>query len=401
MNSKLLGGILLVIGTTIGAGMLALPVATAQLGFWGSSLLLISSWIIMAICAFLFLEVNLWLPPNSNLVSMAGATLGRAGQALTWVVYLVLLYSILSAYISGGGDLFHYILASGGIKMPTAVASIVFTCAFGAVVYLGIRAVDYVNRGLMFGKLGALVILILLIMPFVSSVNLDSGQLKYITSPLSITVTAVAFGCLMIIPSLRTYFGENMADLRKAILIGTLIPLICYIAWDMVIMGVVPLDGPSGLKALLHADGANSGLVSTLTSILNKETITKIAKFFTAICMATSFLSVSLSLSDFLSDGLSIAKRGMGHAVIMAGTFLPPLLVVIFYPDAFLRGMEYAGISIVILMMLLPPIMVWRGRYSTDLATVEGYRVGGGKMLLGLLIAVAAVTVYMALRGLI
>src|SRR3990167_1302438 len=149
MKSKLLGGILLVVGTTIGAGMLALPVATAELGFWGSIVLLISSWAIMTACAFLFLEVNLWLPPNSNLVSMAGATLGKWGQAVSWVVYLALLYSILSAYIAGGSDLFHYILGTAGIHLPNSASAALFTVLFGSVVYLGIRCVDYVNRGLM------------------------------------------------------------------------------------------------------------------------------------------------------------------------------------------------------------------------------------------------------------
>ena len=88
MSSKLFGGILLVIGTTIGAGMLALPVATAQLGFLGSVVLLTACWGIMTACAFLFLEVNLWLPPNSNLISMAGLTLGKAGQSVVWVVFI-------------------------------------------------------------------------------------------------------------------------------------------------------------------------------------------------------------------------------------------------------------------------------------------------------------------------
>src|SRR3990167_7496944 len=247
MNSKLLGGILLVVGTTIGAGMLALPVATAQLGFFGSLVLLITCWAIMTACAFLFLEVNLWLPPNSNLISMAGATLGKTGQSIAWVVYLLLLYSILCAYIAGGGDLFHYMLSKSGIEISPAVASILFTFLFGIVVYLGIRCVDYVNRGLMFGKLGALFLLIIFITPFVSGANLSGGQFKYITSPTSVTVAAVSFGSLMIIPSLRTYFGDDIKSLRKAIFFGTLIPLICYILWDAAIMGVIPVNGVLGL----------------------------------------------------------------------------------------------------------------------------------------------------------
>lgn len=390
MNSKLLGGILLVVGTTIGAGMLALPVATAQLGFWGSVLLLFGCWGIMTACAFLFLEVNLWLPPNSNLVSMAGATLGKPGQLVAWIVYLVLLYSILCAYIAGGGDLFHYILATSGIQIPLPWASALFTVLFGTVVYLGIRSVDYVNRGLMFGKMGALLLLICLVLPFISAANLSSGEFKNIVAPSSLTVTAVSFGCLMIIPSLRTYFGEDVKTLRKAIMIGTLIPLVCYIIWDMVIMGVIPLDGAPGLRTMLHSNSTNSDMVAALTSILQKDNVTLIAKFFTSICMATSFLSVSLSLSDFLSDGFGVKKQGvMGNVLVLGATFLPPIALVLFYPNAFMLGLEFAGISVFILMILMPPLMTWAGRYRKEFAR-HHYQVPVNKILLVFLVAFAS-----------
>ncbi|MBX3708195.1 MAG: tryptophan/tyrosine permease [Gammaproteobacteria bacterium] len=390
MNSKLIGGVLLVVGTTIGAGMLALPVATAQLGFWGSLVLLISCWGIMTACAFLFLEVNLWLPPNSNLVSMAGATLGKTGQGITWVVYLVLLYSILCAYIAGGGDLFHYILTTGGIKISQSLASILFTVLFGMVVYCGIRSVDYVNRGLMLGKMGALFLLICLIFPFISSTNLSNGEFKHIIAPSSLTVTAVSFGCLMIIPSLRTYFDADVKTLRKAILIGTLIPLICYIAWDMVIMGVIPLDGNPGLRPMLHSTSTSSDLVAALTAILKKNNITIIAKFFTSICMATSFLSVSLSLSDFLSDGFKVKKQGLkGNTLVLGVTFVPPIALVLFYPNAFLLGLQFAGISVFILMILLPPLMAWVGRHRRDFSYVN-YKMPVNELILACLVAFAA-----------
>lgn len=401
MNSKLIGGILLVVGTTIGAGMLALPIATAQLGFFSSVALLVGCWAVMTVCAFLFLEVNLWLPPNTNLISMAGATLGRWGQLVAWLAYLLLLYSILSAYIAGGGDLFHYLLITSGINLPLSVSSILFTALLGSVVYFGIRAVDYVNRGLMFGKMGAYFLLVVLILPFVTSVNLHSGEFSRIVFPTSLSVTVVAFTCLMIIPSLRTYFGEDVKSLRKVILLGTTIPLVCYIAWDAVIMGVVPLDGTPGLRDMLHSSSSNSDLVAALTSLLHKDNITLLAKFFTSICMATSFLAISLSLSDFLSDGFKIRKAGIGNAFIFGATFLPPILIVLFYPDAFIRGLHYAGLSCFILMILYPPLMVWSGRYYKSIAGVNGecYQVAGGKYLLGLLLAFGAVMIAISLQG--
>lgn len=401
MNSKLIGGILLVTGTTIGAGMLALPVATAQLGFWGSMVLLVGCWAIMTVCSLLFLEVNLRLPENSNLISMAGATLGRPGQIIAWVFYLLLLYSILSAYIAGGGDLFHYILQKQGIEMPLWIASLVFTFIFGLVVYFGIRLVDYVNRGLMFGKMGAFFLLALVIAPFVTATNLDQGEWHYFIAPTSVKVTAVSFACLLIIPSLRTYFGsdeQSIKLLRKTVWIGTLIPLFCYIAWDMVIMGVIPIEGTPGLKQILGSANSNSDLVSALTILLNSNAVTLLAKFFTSICMVTAFLSVALSLSDFLSDGLRVPKQGLGKPFIFAATFLPPITVALFFPDAFLKGLEYAGLSILIIMVLFPPLMAWRSRYHKEFPAGV-YQVKGGKFLLSALIVFATLMVGLGLEG--
>ncbi|HVE43790.1 MAG TPA: aromatic amino acid transport family protein [Gammaproteobacteria bacterium] len=400
MNSKLFGGILLVIGTTIGAGILALPVATAQLGFAGSVLLLIGCWALMTACSYLFLEVNLWLPANSNLISMAGATLGKPGQMISWVFYLLLLYSIISAYIAGGGDLFHYLMVTHGMSISTGAASILFTSLLGVVVYGGIKVVDYANRFLMFGKMGSFVLLVLMLFPFVFAGNLSGGEFKHIASPTSIMVTAVAFGSAMIIPSLRSYFGEDVKSLRKAIFIGGFVSLLCYIAWDMAIMGIVPLDGSPGLKEMLHSANSNSALVSALTVLLQKPVVTLFAKFFTSICMATSFLSIGLCLSDFLSDGLKVKKQGLGKPFIFALTFLPPVTVVLFYPDAFIRGLNYAGISIVLLLVLFPPLMVWRGRYHRqELAQQGAHQIRGGKLMLAVLVVLASLMMGMGVES--
>jgi tyrosine-specific transport protein len=401
MNSKLLGGILLVVGTSIGAGMLALPVATAELGFWASTLLLVSCWAIMTLCALLFLEVNLWLPPNSNLISMAGLTLGRWGQAVTWAVYLLLFYSILCAYIAGGGDLFDYLFRAMGLHFGYMTSAILFTVALGVVVYMGIRSVDYVNRGLMVGKMGALVLLVLFIVPFVTGNNLGNGEFKHIVSPSGIMIAIVSFVSAMIIPSLRTYFDGDIKTLRKAIVLGTLIPLICYIAWELAILGVVPLDGDHSMRQMLHSSSSNSDLIVALSALLQKNVITSLAKFFISICMATSFLSIALSLSDFLSDGLKITKKGFGSVVIYSATFLPPILVVLFYPDAFIRGLQYAGISCFVLMIMLPALMAWRGRYSAGLVQAGSYQVGGGKLLLITLIIFSAIMIVFGLKGVI
>jgi len=87
-KNRLLGAILLVSGTTIGAGMLALPVITGLAGFIPAILIMTAIWLFMMLTAFYLLEVNLRIKDESNLISMMHKTLGRPGEIISWIVYL-------------------------------------------------------------------------------------------------------------------------------------------------------------------------------------------------------------------------------------------------------------------------------------------------------------------------
>jgi len=379
-NSKLLGGILLILGTSIGGGMLALPVSTAATGITNSVFFLIACWLVMTVGALLILEVNLRLPVGSNMISMAKATLGLPGQIVAWVMYLFLLYTLLAGYISGGTDVFNALLHKIHLNPPEWATAVLFTFLFSLVIYNGIRAVDYMNRWLMFGKLGIYLILVLIISPHVSMETLSGGSIKAITGSLMILITS--FGFASIVPSLREYFGDDKDALRKVILFGSLIPLACYILWEAIIMGVVEHEGSNGLIALASSEHATSGLTEALSYAVNNKWITGFFESFTSICMITAFLGVSLGLFDFLADGLKLKKIGAQGKCTLALTFLPPLAVVLINPGIYLSALSYAGICCVVLLLLLPALMAWQGRKTDNGQSVA--LIPGGNISLAL-----------------
>ena len=57
MKNRTLGSVFIVAGTTIGAGMLAMPLAAAGVGFSVTLILLIGLWALMCYTALLLLEV--------------------------------------------------------------------------------------------------------------------------------------------------------------------------------------------------------------------------------------------------------------------------------------------------------------------------------------------------------
>lgn len=97
---SLIGGMLLVAGSCIGAGMLALPILTGLAGFFPSLAMLFLAWAGMTFTAFLLIEINGWFSKRVNLLSMTERTLGKAGRSAAWISYLFLFYTLLLSYIS-------------------------------------------------------------------------------------------------------------------------------------------------------------------------------------------------------------------------------------------------------------------------------------------------------------
>lgn len=360
MRSRFIGGILLIVGTSIGGGMLALPVANAATGFWQSSLFLLLCWLLMTLGAFFILEVNLYLPAGKNMVSMAAATLGTPGLLAAWLSYLFLLYTLLSAYISGGADVVGGLLQQLNIYTGTWQLTTLFTLAFGLIVYGGIHQVDLLNRGLMFAKLAIYFMLVVLIAPSIHMDSFQGGNARYITGSVMILITS--FGFAIIVPNLREYFNDDIKKLKKVVFIGSLIPLLCYLAWDAVIIGSLPSNGTHGLIALMQDPHTTSSLASMLSKTIHSPLINYLFNFFTSICMLTAFLGVSLCLISFLGDGLNMNQHGMQGLGLFLLTFLPPLLIVLYYPGAYIHALSYAGFFCVILLLLLPALMSYFGR---------------------------------------
>lgn len=391
--AKCIGGILLIVGTSIGGGMLALPISIAEVGFTHSLIFLILCWFIMTIGALLILEVNLRLPVGSNMVSMAKSTLGRPGQFIAWITYLALLYTLLAAYIAGGSDIVNALLKKIQIILPSWSTSLLFTLLLSSIVYGGIHTVDYANRVLMFGKLGVYLLLIIIISPYLKFNHLKGGSVKAITQSLMILITSFSFAS--IVPSLREYFHSDYRLLRKIILIGSLIPLICYILWNAAIMGVIEREGTNGLIALRHSSHETSGLIQALSHSIKSQWINGFFDFFSSICMVTAFLGVSIGLFDFLADGLQLKRSGVqGQSTLML-TFIPPLTIVLIEPGIYLHALSYAGIWCVILLLLLPALMSWRTRRTDPVNNTQ--LVPGGYFMLAAVIASAVLLLIIAL----
>lgn len=360
-QGSVLGGILLIAGSCIGAGMLALPVITGISGFIPSVAMLFLAWLFMTSTSFLLLEANLCLGHNLSLISIAEKTLGKVGKILCWILFIFLFYSLSIAYISASGLILETIVADVfDFALPAWCGSLIFTLLFGSVLYIGTKQVDYLNRLLMFGLVVAYCILVVLGSRHINLNYLMIKHWKYSLAALPVLI--ISFGFHNMIPSLAMYFQGDVKRLKKTVFFGSLIPLIVYILWEAVMLGIIPIDGREGLLSAL-----DQGEVATdsLRAVVGVSWINTVAQAFALFAIITSFLAQSLSLVDFLADGLKISKVGFGRVALVLLTLVPPFAFAFAFPGIFIKALNYAGgFSAVILFGVMPVLMVWVLRYQ-------------------------------------
>ncbi len=376
-SSKVTGGILLVAGTGIGAGMLALPVSTGLAGFIPAEVVFLFAWFFLTYTAFLILEVNLWMDSKANMVTMAGRTLGNTGRVIAWTSYLFLLYALTTAYIAVSGELFQeFITAIWDITLPVWLRPLPLLAVFSILVYRGAHSVDHVNRWLMVIMVVAFGVLMVSLVPNVNTALLTHMDWKY--SLVGVSVVMTSFGYHIIIPTLTNYLERDVTELKRVLLIGSILPLVFYTIWQVVALSIIPVDGPHGLWQGF-VNGTNGAAL--ITQIVGNPWIHVLARCFAFLAIMTSFLGVTLSLWDCLADGLNISNQSKrGQLLLYVLTFVPPLCFAVASARSFFTALEFAGAyGVAILLALLPALMVWTGRYRLKLGDEGRYRVVGGK----------------------
>ena len=155
---KTINACLLIVGTSIGAGMLGLPVETGKGGFFISIIFLALTWMIMTGTAIMLIEVLAHYKQRANFITLSEKILGSSFKVITFIVYSGLFVSLTLAYVKGGGvflsDVFHEISAPFGCFL--------FLLFFVPLIILGSKILSFGNSLLTFGVIISFITLVAL-----------------------------------------------------------------------------------------------------------------------------------------------------------------------------------------------------------------------------------------------
>ena len=372
--NKTVGSTLLVAGTMIGAGMLAMPLTSAGIGFGFTLVLLLGLWALLTFSALLFVELYQTAESDAGIGTLAEQYFGKTGRIIATAVLIIFLYALIAAYISGGGSLLKDLLPE---SFGDKVSVLLFTVIFGSFIVIGTHSVDKINRVLFFVMLTAFAVVLSLMLP---EIKFDNLMATPIDNALIISASPVfftAFGFHGSIPSLNKYLDGNVKALRISILAGSAITLCAYILWQMSTHGLLTQNE---FLQILKEDATLNGLVKATLAITGSNIIAGAVKLFSTLALVTSFLGVGLGLLECIED---LLKRSFnisaGRISLGLMTFIPPLVFALFYPEGFILALGYAGQMFAFYAVVLPVSLVWKARRAhTNLP----YKVWGGNLTL-------------------
>ncbi|WP_201456289.1 aromatic amino acid transport family protein [Chlamydia sp. 17-3921] len=388
MSNKIIGGSLLIAGTAIGAGVLAVPVLTAEGGFFPATWLYILSWLFSMTSGLYLLEVMTWLKDKKqvNMLSMAECTLGQVGKVMMCLVYLFLFYSLLIAYFCEGGNIFFRVFGCLGDASPWIrhLGPLAFACLMCPILLSKTVIIDYYNRILMLG----------LVLTFGAFCVFGFGKIQlnllchssWKSSLSGLPILFLAFGFQSVVPTLYYYMDKNVRNVRRAIFLGSLLPLGFYILWEAIVLGGVPLS----ILNIAKTQGFTA--VEALKQTLQCSSIYILGELFGFFALVSSFVGVALGVMDFLADGLKWNKKTHSFSIFFL-TFIIPLSWSICYPEIVLKCLNYAGgLGAALIIGFFPIWMVWRGRYG-KVRYSEKHLVPGGRITLILMLLIIVINV--------
>ena len=368
MNIKMMGSSLIIAGTALGAGMLAIPMVLAQFGLLYGTILMVLICFGTTYAALLLLEATIKAGGGLGLNSIARKTLGKQGQLITNGLLYALLICLLMAYILGAGDLLSKLLSNFGIDLTATTSQITFTLIAGAVVASGTGVIDKLNRALFFVMLASLFATMAFLAPSMTQDNLmQVTSHNHVDLIKTSAILFTSFGFMVVIPTLVSYNHEATdKQLRNMVIVGSLIPLVCYLCWLFAVVGNLSEEqfrSFHNVSDLMAAFEAQSPWVGTVLSI------------FTGLALLTSFFGVAMSLFNQNRDMFN-----QNTAVTYCISFILPLAGSLLAADKFLQVLNYAGIILVFLAVFVPLVMVHKQRFMK--VAEDRYSAEGGKPML-------------------
>ncbi len=332
------------VGTIIGAGILGMPYAIAKVGFLPGIFL-----ILLIGVSFIFLnlflgEVILRTKGQHQLTGYAEKYLGPWGKKLMTFSMLVSIYGALSAYLIGIGIALQTIFKSSS---ATPYIILFFLVGF-FIVYRGIKSTGKAELILVSFLIVVIVAIGLFSLDNINPAHFSGYDLGKLLLPYGVVV--FAFVGSAAIPEIQEELGNQKKKMKKAIIIGSVIPIIIYTLFTVVMMGLIGIEQFELLEP-------NQRIATVALSIYSTPLFGLFANILAVLTMSTSFFTLGLALLEMYQFDYGTSRKA---ALLL--TFIFPLLVAVFKLTTFIAILGITGVFSGGLDGILVVLMYWKAK---------------------------------------
>ena len=348
-RKNIISAISTLIGFTIGAGILGIPFVVAKAGFLTGLLNIIILGILILIINLYLGEVTLRTKGIHQLTGYAKIYLGKIGNYLMTISFIIFSYGALVAYIIKVGEFLNALLNPwlGGTSLLYSIFFFIFSFM---IIYEGIKLVERSEVLMVLSILIILVIIAFIAIPNINTNNLINININNFFIPYGVVL--FAFLATPAIPLMNEELKNNKKYLKKAIIIGSLIPLIVYALFALIIVGVTGIN---------TTDGSILGLATILG---NKMLI--LGSIFGILTMATSFIAVSYAITSMYHFDYKLQKKMSSILACFIPMIAALLVISSNVKNAFFIVLDITGSFGGSLTGILIILIWWKAKKSGD-----------------------------------
>lgn len=361
MITSLFGMTCLIAGTTIGAGMLALPLTLGVFSLPIALSIMAAAWAFMYIAGLLNIRMIENAGQPCSLATMTQTYFHKGFALVTFWTLAIFLMSLLTAYLSGATSLLKNLL---GLAAADTILMLVLTCLLAVLLAMSHRVIDHANRILFILMIGIFAVMIgpmlQLELSTPPTLVLDTvftrDQVRFLA--LSIPVLVTAFGSHPIIPSFVKMAGGDTTLVRKGLLWGSLLALLLYASW---VIGCAAALRDTTLHARLLKGNLTLGeLTGAISQLSHFDWFMITTWSFSILAILTSFIGVSMALKGLLSELFARANRPwLGSELFLSvATFGPPVGICLVHSNIFTHALAAAGSYLTVIAVILPLLIL-------------------------------------------
>ncbi len=345
--SKFVSSVFLVSGTAIGSGLISLPISAAKLGMRWTSVIILLAFLIAYKTSCLTIDLIKNRGRALTIVELSNEISGNIAKSVSMISLYALSLALLCAYFAGTSS-----ILSNFFELSQAVSIVSCIAIFSVLFLIRSNAFYRLNSGMVFILLTLIIGGIFTIPPSgdgLRSMSNISGNFELLMPFLPIIFTS--FGVQNVCPYVAQHMGlENIKAIKKAFLIGTLIPAIVYALWIYAVLTRIYVFDNAFYIKLLNGGIDVGELVKSLCNSAHFEFENIILKLLSLFAILTSAAGTGIGLISALKE-TTLQQNKLLISLIVIGI---PAFLTLVIPNAFIRILSFGGMIATTFVIFMP-----------------------------------------------